>query len=108
MAEDRVEELKRILQQNEVSVANAHEALEHHSQSTARLGATLEDNVCEVLRKVIVQAEAIEELDRITNWTWRKIIAIANHKGGVAKNNELRKHSRSLGKKWAVGCCWWM
>lgn len=71
MAEDRVEELKRILQQNEVSVANAHEALEHHLNQL-HVWATLEDNVCEVLRKVIAQAEAIEELDRITNWTWRK------------------------------------
>lgn len=72
MTEDRVEELKRILHQNEVSVANAHEALEHHLNQLHRLGATLEDNVCEVLRKVIAQAEAIEELDLITNWTWRK------------------------------------
>jgi hypothetical protein len=31
-----------------------------------------EDNVCEVLRKVIAQAESIEELERITNWTWQK------------------------------------
>lgn len=72
MAEDRVEELKRVLQQNEVSIANAHEALEHHLNQLLRLGATLEDNVCEVLRKVIAQTEAIEELDRITNRTWRK------------------------------------
>lgn len=72
MDEKRVKELKKTLQRNEVSVANAHEALEHHLNQLNRLGATLEDNVCEVLRKVIAQAEAIEELDRITNWTWRK------------------------------------
>ena len=45
MAEDRVEELKRTLQQNEVNVTNAHEALEHHLNQLHRLGATLEDNV---------------------------------------------------------------
>ncbi len=37
MAEDRVEELKSILQQNEVSVANAHEALEHHLNQLHRI-----------------------------------------------------------------------
>lgn len=72
MDEDRISYLKNVLIENEVSVQKAQDALTHHLLQLKQLGASLEDDVCEVLRKVIAQAEAIEELDRITNWTWRR------------------------------------
>lgn len=53
------------IQQNEVGLTEAQEALSHHLEQLQRLGATLEDDVCGVLRKVIAQAEAREELRSI-------------------------------------------
>ncbi len=72
MDKDRESVLLRTLQENEVRAADAKEALNLHLDQLKRLGATLEDSVCGILRKVIAQAEAIEELDKITFGSWRK------------------------------------
>lgn len=71
MNNDRVKALLRILQENEVRPSDAEAALELHLGQLQRLGATLEDSVCEILRKVIAQGEAIKELDEITLYEWR-------------------------------------
>lgn len=71
MTINRVGVLKKTLQENEVKAADAREALKLHLNQLQRLGATLEDSVCMILRKVIAQAEAIEELDEITCGEWR-------------------------------------
>lgn len=65
-SEKRKAELEAILMENRVRATEAEEALNHHLNQLQRLGATLEDNVCGVLRKVLAQAQAREELYRIT------------------------------------------
>ena len=72
MDNDRKAVLLRTLQENEVKAADARAALDLHINQLQRLGATLEDSVCMILRKVIAQAEAIEELDKITLGAWRE------------------------------------
>lgn len=64
--EKRIAELEAILMENRVRTAEAEEALSHHLSQLQRLGATLEDNVCSILRKVLAQAQAREELYNIT------------------------------------------
>lgn len=64
--------LKKRIEENEIRPQEAREALEHHLRQLQRLGATLEDNVCMILRKVIARSEAVEELDRLTDGTWQE------------------------------------
>lgn len=64
--------LKKRIEENEIRPQEAEEALEHHLRQLQRLGATLEDNVCMILRKVIARSEAVEELDRLTDGTWQE------------------------------------
>ena len=64
--------LKKRIEENEIRPQEAREALEHHLSQLQRLGATLEDNVCMILRKVIARSEAVEELDRQTDGTWQE------------------------------------
>lgn len=49
----RYYELKKIIWENEVTAERAAEALKHHLNQLTQLGATLEDDVCEILRKCI-------------------------------------------------------
>lgn len=72
MDDDRISCLKRQIDENWTRPQDAREALELHLDQLQRLGATLEDSVCEILRRVIAQSEAVEELDRLTHWTWRR------------------------------------
>ena len=46
-----------------VSAKEAEEALELHLEQLHRLGATLEDSICIILRKVIENAELQKEID---------------------------------------------
>lgn len=64
--ETRQAELKAIIIKNHVSSIEVEEAITHHLIQLQRLGATLEDNVCEILRKVLAQVKAREELHDIT------------------------------------------
>lgn len=63
----RYYELKKIIWENEVTAERAAEALEHHLNQLSQLGATLEDDVCEILRKCIARAEAEKELENLNN-----------------------------------------
>lgn len=72
MNEERISSLKRQIEENKIRPQEAREALEHHLRQLQRLGATLEDNVCMILRKVITRSEAVEELDRLTDGTWQE------------------------------------
>lgn len=72
MVNNRISALKRRIEENEIRSQVAREALEHHLCQLQRLGATLEDSVCMILRKVIARSEAVEELDRLTDGTWRE------------------------------------
>lgn len=72
MDDDRISCLKRQIDENWTRPQDAREALELHLGQLQRLGATLEDSVCEILRRVIAQSEAVEELDRLTHLTWRR------------------------------------
>ncbi len=72
MDNNRISVLKRRIEENEIRPQVAREALEHHLHQLQRLGATLEDSVCMILRKVIARSEAVEELDRLTDGTWRE------------------------------------
>ncbi len=72
MDNNRISALKRRVEENEIRPREAREALEHHLRQLHRLGATLEDSVCGILRKVIAQSEAVEELDRLTDGAWRE------------------------------------
>lgn len=67
-----ISSLKKRIEKNEIRPQEAREALEHHLRQLQRLGATLEDNVCMILRKVIARSEAVEELDRLTDGTWQE------------------------------------
>ena len=49
------------IRENIPSVERAKEVLNHHLEQLKKAGATLEDDVCEVLRGVIEQAEAYEK-----------------------------------------------
>ena len=40
-----------------------NEALEHHLQQLQRSGATLEDDVCQILRKMLEAAELTKEIE---------------------------------------------
>lgn len=71
MENNKILKLKKSLEKNEIRSQEAREALEHHLLQLQRLGATLEDSVCMILRKVIARSEAVEELDRLTDGTWR-------------------------------------
>lgn len=72
MVQDKRSYLKRRIKENEIRSQEAREALELHLHQLQRLGATLEDSVCGILRKVIARSEAVEELDRLTDGTWRE------------------------------------
>ena len=63
----RYYELKKIIWENEVTAERAAEALKHHLNQLTQLGATLEDDVCEILRKYIARAEAEKELENLNN-----------------------------------------
>jgi hypothetical protein len=72
MDKNTIFSLKKRIEENEIRAEDAKEALEHHLRQLQRIGATLEDNVCMILRKVIARSEAVEELDRLTDGTWRE------------------------------------
>lgn len=72
MSDDRISYLKRQIDENWIRPKDAREALELHLSQLQRLGATLEDSVCGILRKVIARSEAEEELERLTDGTWRE------------------------------------
>jgi hypothetical protein len=72
MDNNKISTLKRIIEDNEIRSGEAKEVLEHHLNQLQRLGATLEDSVCGILRKVIARSEAEEELERMTEGIWRK------------------------------------
>ena len=63
--DEKIRELKRTIEENNVSLRDAQDALVHHLRQLSRLGATLEDDVCAVLRKVLVQAQARQEIESI-------------------------------------------
>lgn len=63
--EQQIKALTATIESNKVSLRDAQEALDHHLNQLSRLGATLEDDVCGVLRKVIAQAQARQELEAI-------------------------------------------
>lgn len=56
MDNNRISTLKRRIEENEIQSQVAREALEHHLRHLQRLGATLEDSVCMILRKVIARS----------------------------------------------------
>lgn len=58
-----IDVLRMDLFRTSVTKAEAKEALEFHLLQLERLGATLEDNVCQVLRKVMEQADILARLD---------------------------------------------
>ena len=67
----KIEEQHQKLRSNAVSAGEAAEALQHHLTQLGRLGATLEDDVCAVLRKYIAQEEArtaIAKLEEEKEW----------------------------------------
>lgn len=63
--DQRKEELYRTLRENHFTPSEVEEAISHHLKQLSRLGATLEDNVCSILRKAKAQAEARQELEQI-------------------------------------------
>ena len=65
--ETRQAELKAIIIKNHVSPIEVEDAITQHLIQLQRLGATLEDNICEILRKVLAQVKAREELYDITS-----------------------------------------
>lgn len=67
-----ISSLKKRIEENEIRAEDAKGALELHLHQLQRLGATLEDSVCGILRKVIARSEAVEELDRLTDGAWRE------------------------------------
>jgi len=67
MDKKRIKELQSVLMWNSISKQEAEEALELHLAQLQRLGATLEDSVCSILRKLIKRAEAIEELKAVND-----------------------------------------
>jgi len=64
--EARIKYLTRKIEQNEVGLQDATDALALHLSQLERLGCHLEDSICEILRKVIAQAEARQELAEIS------------------------------------------
>lgn len=47
-----------------ISKDEAAAALEHHLSQLERLGATLEDDICAILRKLIEQADIRKEIEK--------------------------------------------
>lgn len=72
MDNNKISDLKKRIGDNGIRSEEAREALELHLIQLQRLGATLEDSVCGILRKVIARSEAEEELERMTDGTWRE------------------------------------
>ncbi len=67
MDNNKIYSLKKRIEDNEIRSEDAREALRLHLFQLHRLGATLEDSVCGILRKVIARSEAEEELERMTD-----------------------------------------
>lgn len=72
MGKNKISGLKKRIEDNGIRSEDARKALELHLSQLQRLGATLEDSVCGILRKVIARSEAEEELERLTDGTWRE------------------------------------
>lgn len=72
MDNNKIFGLKKRIEDNGIRSKDAREALELHLSQLQRLGASLEDSVCGILRKVIARSEAEEELERLTDGTWRE------------------------------------
>ena len=51
------------LRENHVSEEEARKALSHHLEQLERLGATLEDDICGILRKVEASAKIKKEIE---------------------------------------------
>jgi len=59
-------EIRARISRNGYTVKEVEEALEHHHEQLKRLGATLEDDICGLLRRMKELAEAQKRLEELT------------------------------------------
>lgn len=80
---EQIAEQERVKQQHSFTERDAQEALQHHLQQLEKLGATLEDDVCNILRKAIAQARAnaeIEHLQQLLSSNLRELNNVEEYK----------------------------
>lgn len=63
---DSIEEQRDRIRRNGYTVQEAQEALSHHLEQLKKAGATLEDDICQLLRKTIELAEASQRLEELS------------------------------------------
>ena len=62
---DSIEEQRERIRRNSYTPEEAEAALEHHLEQLKKLGATLEDDICSLLRKGKELAEASQKLEEL-------------------------------------------
>lgn len=68
---DAIYEQRETIRMNQYSIEDVEQAINHHLQQLKKAGATLEDDVCLLLRKVKRLAEAEKRLSELTEeWRW--------------------------------------
>ena len=68
--EAEIKSERMTIEDNIPTLQEAVDALAHHQQQLVRLGATLEDSVCAILRKTIEQAKAAQRLTEKEKELW--------------------------------------
>lgn len=63
---DDIGELRARISRNGYTVEEVEQALEHHHEQLKKLGATLEDDICGLLRRMKELAEASKRLEELT------------------------------------------
>lgn len=62
---DSIQEQRERIRRNSYTPEEAEAALEHHLEQLKKLGATLEDDICSLLRKGKELAEASQKLEEL-------------------------------------------
>lgn len=60
-----IEEQRSRIRTNSYTIGQVDDAISHHLEQLTKLGATLEDDICQLLRKVREQAEASQRLEEL-------------------------------------------
>lgn len=63
--QDSIREQRTRIRRNSYTPEEAEAALEHHLEQLKKLGATLEDDICSILRKGKELAESSERLEEL-------------------------------------------
>lgn len=63
--QEQIEVERKSIRENSYTIGQIDDAISHHLEQLRKLGATLEDDICQLLRKVKAQAEASQRLEEL-------------------------------------------